>query len=740
MSVNNNDNIRRSSPTSGNSPELSSTFNPLQMLMKRRWQLFACLMIVCGIALGSVIFLTPKYKATSQVRIVTGKPQGGGLAGLLGGGGSDIFSTQCELLKSRKVLGRAAEKLAFAKEGWAYSDDTIDEMRDRVRIRPISGSNLIDIVGISYDPTEAAAVANQVMVSFVEISTESRKSRNKNIVDRISGRIADFDRETNELEKDIEKFRSDNQITGTDSVLQANEARIMAMEKELTKISMQRLVMENKSNLYKSLMSSVGDSSGKQETELAAIGADSTIRSIRRELNDMQQEEKRLARIYLPGHDTLRNIRLHIEDLKSNAQHTKQVVIAGLNQSIQSEIEAVVDRQDSLEQMLTQQRQKGVTLTNRHQKYKKMLAGLELSHRLKSEMEAQLRQFILKEDLNESPVVVVDSAHVPTKVAGLSTANRAGLILLLGLLFSVVFVLSLDRFGVTSEISQPQSQMTMNVPGFGQVMPVMLWPGTAGAGGFDNIPTTETNKETARGTQVPVLGRITSMELGAGQGDNVFAVCCRIVHADQSSSASGEFRQISTNLLGRFGQTRQSMVLTSTKSGVGKTTCASNLALMLAQSGRKVVLVGANPRNDDLSKVFTLSEDKLNIGEYGEDPTLLDNSVQETDVPNLSVLQIAPATDISARDSLDSLTELNKDLGGRFDWVLYDCGTLQMEVTRDLLQVVGKSLFVSTGIDSSDELSSMEKIERYGALSVGCIENLHSVGIGQEQPEIEQHS
>jgi len=74
---------------------------------------------------------------------------------------------------------------------------------------------------------------------------------------------------------------------------------------------------------------------------------------------------------------------------------------------------------------------------------------------------------------------------------------------------------------------------------------------------------------------------------------------------------------------------------------------------------------------------------------------------------------------------------LNRELSGRFDWVIYDAGTVHTQSTRQLLQAVGKSLFVTGEKQSSIHKDIVGNIERCGAVCIGGIEN--NPGVHQSQ-------
>ena len=153
-------------------------FNPFKAIARRRWQLLACLLLVCGIALVATISRKMKYEAVSRVQITADSPQVGGL-GMLGGGlgalGGGQLNTQRELIQSRSVLTKALQNICQnARKDeckWKTTDEGLDELRNSLRVQSVGGSQLLDIVGIAPNPVLAARIANEVTNAFIDAVT-----------------------------------------------------------------------------------------------------------------------------------------------------------------------------------------------------------------------------------------------------------------------------------------------------------------------------------------------------------------------------------------------------------------------------------------------------------------------------------------------------------------------------------------------------------------------------------------
>jgi non-specific protein-tyrosine kinase len=145
-----------------------------------------------------------------------------------------------------------------------------------------------------------------------------------------------------------------------------------------------------------------------------------------------------------------------------------------------------------------------------------------------------------------------------------------------------------------------------------------------------------------------------------------------ITLTDPRSPVSEAYRALRTNLsFYSVDDPIQSLVITSSASDDGKSAVAANLAVTMAQSGRRTILVDCDLRRPTLNVLFDLDAEpgltNLILGEYDGFP------LQETGIENLRLLASGPKPPNPA-DMLGSkrIDALISELTNQADFVIFD--------------------------------------------------------------------
>ena len=227
----------------------------------------------------------------------------------------------------------------------------------------------------------------------------------------------------------------------------------------------------------------------------------------------------------------------------------------------------------------------------------------------------------------------------------------------------------------------------------------------------------------------PVLGSVTAFSEPVdrvGPPSRVPHPALRYLHAPNSIEAEN-YRSIRTSLLVTAENRHAKCVLISSpEPGDGKTTLASNLAIALAQSGKRVLLIDADLRRPTVHKLFRVPQEiGLTDVLTGEIDFL--NAVRQTTVDRLSLLT-AGESPVNPAELLSSprLAQLLKDAKHEFDFVFVDAPPLLAVSDPCILarHVDGMVLVVRVGKNTRTSAARVrELIHDQGIVTLGTVAN-----------------
>ena len=198
--------------------------------------------------------------------------------------------------------------------------------------------------------------------------------------------------------------------------------------------------------------------------------------------------------------------------------------------------------------------------------------------------------------------------------------------------------------------------------------------------------------------------------------------------ADDRQALMESFRTLRSSIvfLPVEGKRPKTLVVTSALPNEGKTTVASNLAITLAFSGAKTLLVDADMRSGKVSSLFGAT------GETGLSQVLLQkskwtDSVFMTSTDNLFILPCGPPLHHTAEHLLGKVTDqFLKDVYEAFDYVVFDTPpVIILDDTLCLAPKIDATLFVVRFNNSSVRSSrrALELLERRQTNIIGIICN-----------------
>jgi capsular exopolysaccharide synthesis family protein len=171
--------------------------------------------------------------------------------------------------------------------------------------------------------------------------------------------------------------------------------------------------------------------------------------------------------------------------------------------------------------------------------------------------------------------------------------------------------------------------------------------------------------------------------------------------------------------------------VTSCEPGDGKSTVALNLAIVLTQLGRRVLLIDADLRRPRVHKTLRIGND-VGISSFLSGNAPLEELIQESEIPNLRVITSGPIppnpSELLGSPGLQTLLE-HFEQEDRFDHVIFDSPPVLSVTDAVILSTRADStiLVVRSGVTSREALAqSAARLRQSRARVSGAVLNAAS--------------
>ncbi len=199
-----------------------------------------------------------------------------------------------------------------------------------------------------------------------------------------------------------------------------------------------------------------------------------------------------------------------------------------------------------------------------------------------------------------------------------------------------------------------------------------------------------------------------------------------IVRNPKLSPVSEAFRTLRTNLqFSKIDSSLHSLIITSAGPQEGKSTVVANTGVVLAESGKKVIIVDCDLRKPTQHRIFGVKERGLT--NYLVERTTVDELFQLTGIDNLQVLTSGPIPPNPSELLVSSrMADLLVYLQSHFDFVLIDTPPVIAVTDACVLasRVEGVALVVRAGFTRPEMVrQAKESILRANGKLLGVILN-----------------
>ncbi len=686
----------------------------LSSLWRFKWVVLA-LAVAAGIATALWTYKQPKiYEAACSLEYDPNppKPLQGAIQDVADPLGSfwnnrEFFETQNLVIASREIAQRVVRKLRLhhdasfmgipleARSGWTGGDENRAAMgvQGAVTVDQVPDTRLVRVRVRDQSPERAALIANAIAEAYIEKSVEDRLGSTITAIEWLTTQLDNVQRNLAASEGALHRFKEEHDVLSVDLEDRQNIVanNLERLSTSLTEIKEERIVLAARAERLKKELEAFQQG---QATTPLGVDVDS-IRAIRAQLNDVQAKRDTLSVRYGQQHPDILALDAQFKSL------SKQLVeeMESITLESAADLGEVKSVEVGLKAAMKEVNQAGLQLNLREIEYNRLRREKENNEKLYDILLQRTTEANLTKMLRVTHAHVIDRALPPTaSVSPNLRLNVTGGILggvLLGMLLAV-FLTRMDRTVKTAEELEEMG-----------LTPLGLIPR------FDLERNTDPSYAKGNSQIPPAAGDPTTLEL--------------FVHTFPMSTVAECCRTIRTNLVFMSpDRPLRSLVVTSHGPREGKTTTAVSLAITMAQSGKRTLLVDVDLRRPRVHRVLRLSS-ATGTTNYVVGGTPLKELTKETEVPNLWALPCGPIPP-NPSELLHTVRfqQLLEDAKGMFDFVLLDTPPLGAVTDAAIAapQVDGVVIVAQSNSTHKDALrSAVRQLDDVGANVVGSILN-----------------
>lgn len=504
----------------------------------------------------------------------------------------NFWGTQIELMQSVQVQNTARQKLR--------EDKTLLEAGASLSIYQKPKTSIFQMSVTSTSSVYAQRYLDQVMKEYIAYKKKIREETSDNATATLLHEVARLEKERHELESDLLEFQKKNNVPFLGEQLNLAAQYLGGVNRQLAEVRAEKDLMDSDRvfslQLVSSSLSLSTASNSQTNQQLASIqvpknlkiGSDySGIKNIISTLRLKKEEYPALR----PQHPILSAIDADIERnehlLKIFQEQTKEEIVA-YRQSLDKE-------ERGLEKTLKEWESKALEINQREAHGEMLKTNLGRNKELYTILVKQLTEIDVGTRTEQEVLSINETATASPVPIGPNRTRQVVMAGLFGLAMGLVLIFVAERFD-------------------------------------DRVKTLEELQEMM---PEPVLGQIPMIPV-PGEKDAPLVM----IDLPPHNSFSEAFRNVRSSLrFSPLANAAKTIGITSAIPGDGKTTCAVNLAICLAQIEKgRTLLIDADMRKMNVHKYFKM-ENGPGVSEVLSGQERLAKCIIPTDVPNLDILR-----------------------------------------------------------------------------------------------------
>jgi len=639
-----------------------------RILRKRMWSVAAITAAFGALALlfAEVQKPDPLYQATAVVKFERTTTLVGLLVESISLSQGDTLSTQAAVIRSFPVLERAAKTLRLipaALDSEALKQNPmhlqmLSDLRGQITAAPEENTTLINITVTAREPNIAARIATAVAQAYQQ---ENSLQRNQKILEArrfIEDQLRDVTARLHQAEDGIRALKEARGFVSITDQTAASMARLTSLETEHDKI---RREQDEVASQIQALQNPLA--AGAIPPRMFGEAGDPGIAKLTSALMDLNLERDNLLVTLTPQHPQIHDLDARIAAMRENLDTRIRVTRENLIRDLRVKSQALEGRAVELQGQIRSVRQEQRALPDLSRQYAQLQREVALNETLQSTLRSKLQEVQIKEREQVEEVSLVRPATVPGAPTNPpQTTGKAIAGLLIGLTVGLVLAFVLESLDTSiGTIQDVESYLEVPVLGL-----------------------------------IPLIDPIKDPLLAPPEDEDDASPLARmrpflISLLSPRSTVAEAYRSLRTNVeFLSLEKSAKVICMTSASLMEGKTTTAINLAISIAQMGKKTLLVEADLRKPFLHHAFGLPRDPgltevivgnkewreclrtvtdLMLGPLGVDTLMSTPNIDKLYVLTSGTPPPNPAEFLNSQRMNDLIASFREE----FDVVLFDC-------------------------------------------------------------------
>lgn len=486
------------------------------------------------------------------------------LKGLTGSRKSDKQSKPPEDNKLRPSSALSGDDVVEANHYQPY----VEMLQGQLSVKQLADTRIIEIRFKHQDPEIAEKVNNMVAETFVLSNLERKTETSNSAGDFLQKRIADLQSEIRQGEEQLINYAKSHQILSLDASQNTVVDRLAGLNRQLLEAESDRKTAEA---AYRAALA-------PGALEAQAEVSNSSGAAAEAKLAELKQKRAQLLLEYTEKYPEVRDLNQQIAMLEKQADQSRTHSQSVVKTNLETRYRQAEQKEQALRQAFDKQRGETLTQNEAAVNYRIIQQEIETNKSLLDGLlqRAKENDVILAGTPNN--IHVVDHASRPKSPVGPKRRQAIAL----AAMFSLILGIALSRYLDYLDDSVHTSEDVEN---------------------FLRLPALAVIPSFGSSTRRRLLSAIPGgpKKNGNHVGEEL------LLNASHRSPLAEAYRQLRTSvLLSSAGGAPRTLLVTSSQPGEGKTTTVVNTAMIMAQTGAKVVIVDADMRRPRLHSIFNL--------------------------------------------------------------------------------------------------------------------------------------